>query len=128
MALLVGLLTFMENLSGWDFGVDQLLAVEMPGAMAVASPNRMGLPASLSFTLIGLTLLILSRRDHRAVRVVQALALAVCVIALLPTIRLSLRCGGVLRDRPIYRNRLAHGGLAAPAGAGLAVRLARPKD
>jgi len=86
LSLLLGLLTFVENLSGWDFGIDQLLATEAPGAMAVINPNRMGMPASLSFTLIGLALLILSRRDRRGVRVVQWLALAVCLIALLPTV------------------------------------------
>ena len=65
----MGVLTLVEHLSGWDFGIDQLLAVETPGAMAVVSPNRMGIPASLSFTLTGLALLILSRRDHRGVKV-----------------------------------------------------------
>lgn len=86
VALLVGLLTLGENLSGWDLGIDQLLAVETPGAVAVVSPNRMGIPASLSFTLIGLALLLLSKREHRRVRTAQALALAVCLIALLSTI------------------------------------------
>ncbi|MCL5281093.1 MAG: PAS domain-containing protein, partial [Planctomycetes bacterium] len=85
-ALLIGLLTFMENVSGWNFGIDQFLAAETPGAMAVASPNQMGVPASLSFTLIGLALLILSRRDHRRVWTAQALALAVCLVGLLPII------------------------------------------
>ncbi len=86
LALVVGLLTFAENVWGWDFGIDQLLAAETPGALAVINPNRMGMPASLSFTLTGLALLILSRRDRRGVRVAQALALAVCLIALLSTI------------------------------------------
>lgn len=86
LALVVGLLTLAENLWGWDFGIDQLLAAETPGAIAVIDPNRMGIPASLSFTLTGLALLILSRRDHRGVRMAQALALAVCLIALLSTI------------------------------------------
>ncbi len=83
LSLLLGLLTLVENLSGWNLGIDQLLATETPGAMAVVSPNRMGVPASLSFTLIGLALLILSRRDHRGVRAAQALAMAVCLISLL---------------------------------------------
>ena len=86
LPLLVGLLTLVENFSGWDFGIDQLLAVETPGAIAVVSPNRMGIPASLSFTLIGLALLLLGRRDQRGVRAAQALALAVCLIGLLPII------------------------------------------
>ncbi|MCL5281306.1 MAG: PAS domain S-box protein [Planctomycetes bacterium] len=84
-AFLVGLLTFTENLWGWDFGIDQVLAIEVPGAIAVVNPNRMGMPASASFTLIGLALLIFSRRDRRGTRVAQSLALAVCLIGLLST-------------------------------------------
>jgi hypothetical protein len=80
LALLVGLLTAVENVSGWDFGIDQLLAAETPGALGVVSPNQMGLPASVSFTLIGLALLLLGRRDHRRADAVQALALVVCLL------------------------------------------------
>ncbi len=86
IAILVGLLTLMENLAGWNLGIDQLLAGETPGAMAVLSPNRMGLPASLDVTLIGLALWILSRRDRRGVWMAQTLALMVCLVGLLPTI------------------------------------------
>ena len=83
LALLIGLAVLTENLSGRDLGIDQLLVVETPGAMGVSGPNRMGTPASLSVALIGLALVILSRPDHRGVRGVQTLALAVCLIALL---------------------------------------------
>jgi PAS domain S-box-containing protein len=86
LVLLMGGLTLVENVSGWDFGIDQLLAVETPGAMGMVSPNRMGTPASLCFILIGLALWLLSRRDHRGVRVIQPLAVAVCLIALLATL------------------------------------------
>jgi PAS domain S-box-containing protein len=86
LVLLVGGLTLVENVSGWDFGIDQLLAVEAPGAVGMVSPNRVGTPASLSFLLLGLALWLLSRRDHRGVRVMQPLALAVCLIALLTTL------------------------------------------
>ena len=125
-ALLVGLLTLVENLSGWDFGIDQLLAVETPGALAVASPNRMGTPASLSFTLIGLALLIFSRRDHRGVRVMQALALAVCLIALLPTV-------GFLYGAEQFYGITQYTGIAWPTAValllmGLALLCARPAE
>jgi len=125
-ALLVGLLTLVENLSGWDFGIDQLLAVETPGALAVASPNRMGTPASLSFTLIGLALLIFSRRDHRGVRVMQALALAVCLIALLPTV-------GFLYGAEQFYGIAQYTGIAWPTAValllmGLALLCARPAE
>ena len=67
LALLVGLLTVVENVSGWNLGINQLLATETPGAIGVVSPNQMGLPASVSFTLIGLALLFLSRQDRQRV-------------------------------------------------------------
>ena len=86
LALLVGFLTLAENLSGWNLGINQLLAGEAPGALAAVSPNQMGPPASVSFTLLGLALLLLSRRDRPGVHAVQVLALVVCLIALLPTI------------------------------------------
>ncbi|MEN6333331.1 MAG: PAS domain-containing protein, partial [Phycisphaerales bacterium] len=86
VALAVGLLTFVENLAGWNLGIDELLAVEAPGAMAVASPNRMGMPASLGFTLASLALLIFSRRGRGGAKVGQGLALAICLISLLAII------------------------------------------
>lgn len=84
--LLLGALNLSEHVFGWDMGIDQLLATEPPGALAVTSPNRMGPPASLSFTLAGLALLFISLQNHRAVRAAQGLAWAVCTIALLGAI------------------------------------------
>ncbi len=126
LSLLVGLLTLVENLSGWNFGIDQLLAAETPGAMAVVSPNQMGIPASLSFTLIGLALLILSRRDHRGVRTAQALALAVCLIGLLPTI-------GFLYDAQEFYGIAQYTGIAWPTALtllllGVGLLCARPAE
>jgi len=112
VALAVGVLTFVENFAGWDFGIDELLAVEAPGAMAVASPNRMGLPASLGFVLAGLALLILSRRDHRRVRVAQALALAICLVSLLAII-------GFLYGAQELYGIARHTGIAWPTAASL---------
>ncbi len=126
LALVVGLLTLVENLSGWDFGIDQLLAAETPGAIAVTNPNRMGMPASLSLTLIGLALLILSRRDRRGVRVAQALALAVCLIALLPAI-------GFLYGAQDFYGIARYTGIAWPTALallllGLGLLCARPAE
>ncbi len=126
LALAVGLLTFVENLSGWDFGIDQLLAVETPGALAGVDPNRMGVPASLSFTLIGLSLLILSRRDRRGARAVPALALAVCLIALWPII-------GFLYGAQEFYGIAQYTGIAWPTAVallllGLGLLCARPAE
>jgi PAS domain S-box-containing protein len=63
IALTLGFLTLLENIFGWNFGIDQLLAQEPPGALGVINPNRMGMPASTSFTLGGLALLWLT--SHR---------------------------------------------------------------
>ncbi len=61
LVLLLGALTFSEHLARWNLGIDQVLAHEPPGAAGVVSPNRMGPPAALGFTLLGLALLLLSR-------------------------------------------------------------------
>jgi PAS domain S-box-containing protein len=86
LAALIGLLSLSENLIGWNLGIDQLLAIEHAGALGAAAPNLMGTPASISFLLAGLALLILSRRDSGGTKTAQALALTNCLIALLGTI------------------------------------------
>jgi PAS domain S-box-containing protein len=67
-AILLGAATFCEHLLGWNLGIDQLLAREPAGAAATSSPGRMGLPASVSFLLIGTGLLFLSRDEDRRSR------------------------------------------------------------
>ncbi len=120
----VGMLSLCENLIGWRLGIDQILASEPPGAMAISAPNRMGTPASLSFTLIGLGLLIASRRA--SLRTAQYLALAVCTIALLGSI-------GHLYGADVLYGIAAFTGIAWPTALsllmlGLSLLLARPSD
>src|SRR5262249_20914643 len=43
LVLLFGLLTLSEHISGVNLHIDQLLFTEPPGAVATASPGRMGL-------------------------------------------------------------------------------------
>jgi len=86
LAVLIGALTFSENLVGWDLGIDQLLAIEAPGAMGMVSPNRMGSPASFSVIVIGAALLLLGRERPKGHAGPQALALGACLVGLLPTI------------------------------------------
>jgi signal transduction histidine kinase/ActR/RegA family two-component response regulator len=81
--LVVGGLTLSQHLAGWNLGIDELLFHESPGALGTASPNRMGPPGSLSFLLLGLSLLLLSRTSESARRAREVMALAVIVIALL---------------------------------------------
>ena len=86
LAALIGLLSLSENLIGWDLGIDELLAKELPGALGVLKPNLMGTPAAISFLLTGLALMIFSRRDRRGVKAAQGMAGAVFLISLLGTI------------------------------------------
>lgn len=86
--LLLGLATLSEHLFGWNLGIDQLVASEPPGAAATTSPNRMGPPASLSLTLLGVALLVLTRPRGRASRraLHEPLALTVAFLGLLSII------------------------------------------
>jgi PAS domain S-box-containing protein len=125
-AALIGLLSLGENLLGLNLGIDQLLTQESPGAIGVAAPNLMGMPAATCFLLAGLALLILSRRDNRWAKAMQGLALAVCLIALLGTI-------GYLYDaRNLYAIAIFTG-IALPTALallmlGLGLLLARSTD
>lgn len=81
--LLIGSLTVCEHLFGWNLGIDQLLATEAPGAVFTASPNRMGPPASMCNTIIGIALLLIAFRRRV---VAPYLGLAVCVINVVPAV------------------------------------------
>ena len=125
-ATIVGTLTLSQHLIGWNLGIDQLLATEAPGAMAVTDPNRMGIPASACFTLAGLSLLILSRRDGRWRLRANLLALGVCLIALLGTI-------GYLYGVQGFYAVARYTGIAWPTAfallmLGLGLLLARPTE
>lgn len=68
IVLLIGGFTLSEHLFHYNLGIDQLLATEVPGAAATASPNRMGPPASTSLTLLGAGLLLLALRRRMVAR------------------------------------------------------------
>jgi len=109
---IVGLLTLGEHLTGWNLGIDQLLFGEASGALATASPGRMGPPASSCFTFAGIALLLLHNR--RAIRLTQVFAISVCLWALLAII------GYVYEAEQLYE--IAHfTGIALPTSVGLLV-------
>lgn len=84
LAGLLGLLTLIEHVTGADLGIDQLLAVEAPGALKTASPGRMAPNAALDITLLGSSLLLLSfRRGHRIVSWMAAVSMTVAFLALM---------------------------------------------
>lgn len=79
---LIGGLTLTQHITGWNFGIDTLLFYEPPGMKATFSPGRMGVPASISFLLIGSALILLQGEARRR-SVAAALGVAVAAIALL---------------------------------------------
>jgi PAS domain S-box-containing protein len=83
---LMGILTLVQHLFRVDLGFDQLFIFDRAwGHNSVTSPGRMGPPAAVSLSLIGLGLLILSTRKplgQRLVRRVPLLGLAVAAIML----------------------------------------------
>src|SRR5688572_14501868 len=128
LAMAVGGLTFIEHVSGIDFGIDQLLFREPAGARGTASPGRMGPPASMSFFLSGLALLLLDVRTRRASAPAQWLALLVGLIALFPLIGYAYtiqslygiaRYTGIALHTAVAIAALAAGLLAARPTAGL---------
>ena len=82
LALIIGFLTILQHALGFDFGIDTLIFYEAPGSPATASPGRMGLPASLSSTLLGIALLLISAR--KALSLASLLGLAVALVAWMP--------------------------------------------
>jgi signal transduction histidine kinase/CheY-like chemotaxis protein len=85
-AAAVAALTLSEHLLGWDLRIDQLFATEPAGALATASPNRMGPPASTANILIGIALLLHGSRTPGRRTLSHVLALLACLIATLPLI------------------------------------------
>jgi PAS domain S-box-containing protein len=130
--VVLGILTICENLTGWNLRIDEILATEPPGAVGVTSPNRMGMPASISFTLTGLALVILSRRYSARIRTAQGLALCVCLIALpgiigylysVENLYSVARLTGVAMPTAVALLMLGIGLLLARSGQGLMVQV-----
>lgn len=80
---LVGLLTLSQHLIGWDLGLDQLLFYESREAAGQSFPGRMGVAASLNFSLLGLALSLVDARSNRWFRLSNISVLMVVAITLL---------------------------------------------
>jgi hypothetical protein len=63
-AAVVGGLTVLQHIGGWNFGIDTLLFDEPPGAAATAAPGRMGPPASASLFALGCAMVLLTNKSH----------------------------------------------------------------
>jgi PAS domain S-box-containing protein len=83
IVFVIGSLTFLELILNLNFGIDELLAYEAPGAAGTSSPNRMGIPGSMSIILLSLAVLFKGRGWHKAA---PFLGLVVCFINLTPAV------------------------------------------
>src|SRR5207244_9012024 len=77
----IAILTLVEHISGVSFGIDTLILNRPWGQRASAAPMRMGLPASTSFTILGIALLLATSFARRARQIASVLAVAPVGIA-----------------------------------------------
>lgn len=82
LVALIGGLTLLQHITGWNIGIDTLLFDEPPGARATFALNRMGIPASTAFLLIGAALVLL-QGGFRSRGVAAGLGVAVLAITML---------------------------------------------
>ena len=75
-------LTLSEHIFGWNLGIDSLLLSRAWGQHAAAAPMRMGPPASVSFVILGIAL-ILATAGERARQIASGLAILPIAVALL---------------------------------------------
>jgi PAS domain S-box-containing protein len=75
---LIGLLTLIEYLFGWNFGIDQLLLVDSSPA-TIFYPGRMGLNTALNFMLVGRAI---EQKTCRSFWYAQILTLIAALISL----------------------------------------------
>jgi signal transduction histidine kinase len=91
---LIGGLTLSEHASGTDLGIDTLLVSRTWGAGTLA-PGRMGIPASVSFTISGTALALLAARGIGRIRrpigtFIAASGVLICAIASLSIVGFAL--------------------------------------
>ncbi|MGN6544062.1 MAG: PAS domain S-box protein, partial [Aureliella sp.] len=86
LAAIIGLLTLVEYVSGWSFGIDQLLFNEPAGALWTFSPGRMAPTSALNFLFLGAALLWLDYDFRRGAHPSELLALFAGLIGLAPLI------------------------------------------
>jgi PAS domain S-box-containing protein len=77
--ILIGLLTLIEYLFGWNFGIDELLLRSSP--VTTFYPGRMGLNTALNFILVG-TIKLINQKTRRSFWYAQILTLIAALISL----------------------------------------------
>ncbi|MEO6738740.1 MAG: PAS domain S-box protein [Chthoniobacteraceae bacterium] len=81
--VVVGALTFCENLAGWDFGIDQALFRESVAEAGRSFPGRMGPASAMIFMLLGSAILLLDFRTRRGAWPAQWCATAAAALTVL---------------------------------------------
>ncbi|MDB6004908.1 MAG: multi-sensor hybrid histidine kinase [Prosthecobacter sp.] len=76
----MGAATLFEHLAGMDLGIDRLLVRDPWSTRAAMAPGRPGPPSAVTFTLLGVGLVLLTG-GRRARRIVPALGTITCAIA-----------------------------------------------
>ena len=122
--LIIAGLTLIENVMGWDLGIDQLLFTEPAGTQATASPGRMGLPASIAITLGALAALWFDTKNRRWRLVSQILAVLVLALAVVPIMGYTYNVERYY-SIPKYTGIAAHTAVAL-LGLGIAILLGQP--
>ncbi|MCG6137742.1 MAG: ATP-binding protein [Nostoc sp. LLA-1] len=80
---LIGLLTLMQYLFGWNLGIDELLFPDEPNALFTSHPGRMGFNTALNFMLVGRALELLAYpKTYRSYWYAQILTLITALISL----------------------------------------------
>ena len=83
-AALIAFATLVEHVAGVSLGIDQLFFKETAGAIATASPNRMGIPGCIAMALVGCALVLLGWRTKGGTVPAQIFAGLGCMIMLVP--------------------------------------------
>jgi signal transduction histidine kinase/ActR/RegA family two-component response regulator len=83
LVALVGFLTLLQHLTGWNIGIDQLLFTETEAAAGPSFPGRMGVAASLNFIFFGFALMFLDARSPQWFRVSNVAVLLVVTVTVL---------------------------------------------
>ena len=79
----VAVTTLSEHIFGWNTGLDQLLFYESVREAGPSFPGRMGVAASLNFSLLGVALSFLDARARRLFSVSNVSVLLVIIVTLL---------------------------------------------
>jgi diguanylate cyclase (GGDEF)-like protein/PAS domain S-box-containing protein len=105
--LILGGLTLIQYLLGWNFGIDQWLFQDRVSSSASLPPGRMGLNTAINFVLVGAALLLFSQRMQHSIRAAHILS---CVVASLAMTALV----GYLFDVNVFFKLVAQATVMSP--------------